>query len=73
MQTTRYYAIQLYGFPGYPFTKFYDSYKTLGAAKKAAALAIAEGWRMAEIYRDDPKKAGYFGVERELIETIDGI
>ncbi len=68
--TRRYYAIQVYGFPGHPFPKFYDSYLTLGAAKKAAALAIAEGWRMAEVFRDAPKKAGYFGIERELIETI---
>ena len=70
MQATRHYAIQLYGFPGYPFTKFYDSYKTLGAARKAAALAIAEGWRMVEVFRDAPERVGYFGIERDLIETI---
>jgi hypothetical protein len=70
MNATRYYAIQLYGFPGYPFTKFYDSYKTLGAAKKAAALAIADGWRMVEVFRDAPERVGYFGIERDLIETI---
>jgi hypothetical protein len=68
--TPRYYAIQVYGFPGHPFPKFYDSYKTMGAAKKAAADCLSEGWKMAEIYRDAPKQAGYFGVERELIETI---
>jgi len=73
MQTTRYYAIKLYGFPGCPFTKFYDSYKTLGAAKKAAALAIADGWRMVEVFRDAPERAGYFGIERDLIETIGSI
>lgn len=71
--TSRYYAIQVYGFPGHPFPKFYDSYKTMGAAKKAATEALSEGWKMAEIYRDAPKKAGYFGVERELVETINGI
>ena len=70
MKAPRYYAIQLYGFPGYPFTKFYDSYKTLGAARKAAALAIAEGWRMVEVFRDAPERVGYFGIERDLIETI---
>ena len=71
MQSTpRYYAVKVYGFPGHPFTAFYDSYKTMGAAKKAATEALSEGWRMAEIYRDAPKQAGYFGVERELIETI---
>jgi hypothetical protein len=70
MNATRYYAIQLYGFPGYPHTKFYDSYKTLGAARKAAAQAIADGWRMVEVFRDAPERAGYFGIERDLIETI---
>ena len=70
MNAPRYYAIQLYGFPGYPFTKFYDSYKTLGAARKAAAQAIADGWRMVEVFRDAPERAGYFGIERDLIETI---
>lgn len=70
MNAPRYYAIQLYGLPGHPFPKFYDSYKTLSAAKKAAALAIAEGWRMVEIFRDAPERAGYFGIERDLIETI---
>lgn len=70
MNAPRYYAIQLYGLPGHPFPKFYDSYLTLGAAKKAADLAIADGWRMVEIFRDAPERAGYFGIERDLIETI---
>ena len=70
MQSTRYYAVKVYGFPGHPFPMFYDSYRTMGAAKKAATDALSEGWKMAEIYRDAPKKAGYFGIERDLIETI---
>lgn len=73
MNAPRYYAIKLHGFPGHPFPKFYDSYKTLCAAKKAAAQALSDGWKMAEVFRDAPRKAGYFGIERDLIETIGSI
>lgn len=64
------YALKAYGFPGHPFPKFLDSYPTLTLARKAANDMRKDGWRMVEILRDLPRKPGYFGIERELIETL---
>lgn len=66
----RYYALNAYGLPGYPFPKFWDNYPTLTLARSAANQAIKDGWRMVEIYRDAPRKVDAVGVNRDLIETI---
>ena len=63
------YALTLYGHG--PFPKFMDSYKTLTQARASAAQAIKDGYRMVEILRDLPRKSGYFGIEREIIETLE--
>jgi hypothetical protein len=70
MTSPRYYSIKLYGRPGHPSPKFYDSYKTLSAARKVAAQALSEGWRSADIFRDAPRKPESVGIVRDLIETL---
>lgn len=65
----RLYALNAYGYPGHPFPKFLDSYPTLTLARAAAASMIRDGWRFVEVLRDKPRKPGYVGIERELIET----
>ena len=62
------YALNLYG--NGPFPKFMDCYKTLALARSTARQAIKDGYHTVEILRDLPRKPGYFGIERELIETI---
>lgn len=64
------YMVAAYGMPGHPFPKFWDSYPTLQHARKAAQQAIKDGWRMCEILRDIESTAGYFGIERELVEEL---
>jgi hypothetical protein len=66
---SRYYAINAYGYSGFP--KFWDNYKTLTQARAAAKQALADGYRMVEILRDLPSKPSYFGIERETIETLE--
>lgn len=68
----RYYAVKAYGMPELTFPKFWDSFPTLASARKTAKSAISDGFTMCEIYRDMPKKSGYFGIERELVETLGG-
>ena len=63
------YALTLYGHG--PFPKFMDSYKTLTQARASAAQAIRDGYHLAEILRDLPRKPSYFGIEREIIETLE--
>jgi hypothetical protein len=63
------YALTLYGHG--PFPKFWDNYKTLTQARAAAKQALADGYRMVEILRDLPSKPSYFGIEREIIETLE--
>ena len=67
--TRRYYAIRAYGFHGYPFPKFLDSYLTLDLARRDAMLLVKDGWRFAEVLRDEPKKPGYFYIERSIVES----
>ena len=64
------YMVAAYGMPGHPFPKFWDSYPTLQHARKAAQQAIKDGWRRCEILRGIESPAGYFGIERELMEEI---
>lgn len=65
----RYYALKLYANTGFP--KFYDSYKTLKQAQQVAKNAISEGfYHTVEIFKDLPQKPGYFGIEREVVETV---
>lgn len=66
----RLFAIQAYGMPGRPFPKFWDGYKTLTQARAAAKQAIRDGWRHCEILRDEPRKPGYFGIERTIVEQV---
>lgn len=70
MKTPRYFAVHAYGFPGHPFPKFWDNYKTLTAARQAARQALRDGWRECEILRDKPRAPGAVGVERETLETL---
>lgn len=65
---TRYYALRCYPHSGFP--KFYDSFKTLALARQWARQALKDGYHTVEILRDQPRKAGYFGIERELKETL---
>jgi hypothetical protein len=64
----RYYALKAYASTGFP--KFWDSYKTLTLARQWANQAIKDGYHTVEIMRDQPRKPGYVGIERELIETL---
>jgi len=64
----RYYAIKLYPYAGFP--KFWDSYKTLTQAREVARRNLGDHFHTAEIMRDAPKKPGYFGIERDVIETL---
>lgn len=64
------YMVAAYGMPGHPFPKFWDSYPTLAHARNAARQAIKDGWLSCEILRDIESPAGYFGIERELIEEV---
>lgn len=64
----RLYAIKVYGLGVFP--KFYDSYPTLALARSAAKSMLSEGWQTAEIMRDLPRTPGYFGIQREVIETM---
>lgn len=66
----RYYAVKAYGKHGLTFPKFWDSFPTLESARKTAKSAITDGFTMCEIYRDKPSVSGYFGIQREMVETI---
>ena len=70
MSNPRYYAVKAYGFPGHPFPKFWDSYKTLKQARAAARSAQADGWQYLEIMRDDVRQADSWGFGRSIVETI---
>ena len=63
----RYYAVKAYGFSTFP--SFHDSFPTFVMARKTAQALIKDGWRFAEVMRDDPRKPGYFGIERTIVET----
>jgi len=64
----RYYALRCFGIG--PFPKFYDSFKTLALARRWAQQAKKDGYHTVEILRDQPKRVGYFGIERELVEVL---
>jgi len=68
VKTPRYYALRCFAHTGFP--KFYDSFKTLALARQWARQALKDGYHTVEILRDQPKKVGYFGIERELVETL---
>ena len=70
MNTTRYYALSAYGFPGHPFPKFYDSYATMAQARRDADALVRDGWRYVEILRDAVKPAGYVGIPRDIVATV---
>jgi len=63
-----YYAVKAYGYTGFP--RFNDSLKTLTQARKIAKEYLKEGFHSYEIYKDLPRKTGYFGIERELVESF---
>lgn len=69
MKTPRYYSIRLYGLGAFP--KFIDSLKNMETVNRWIRMAKDDGYIMAEVYRDMPKVIGYFGVERELIKTLE--
>ena len=48
-----------------------DCYKTLTLARATARQALKDGYHRVEIMRDLPRKPGYFGIERETVETIE--
>lgn len=65
------FAIQCYGFPGHPFPHFKEC-KTLSTAKKAAAAAIADGWRRVEVLKRSKALAEVdTPLEWKLIKTIE--
>ena len=68
MKTPRYYALRCY--PPHGFPKFIDSFKTLALARSWAAQAIRDGYCSVEILRDQAMPSGYFGIQRDLIDTI---
>jgi hypothetical protein len=68
MKNPRYYALLCYPSTGFP--KFIDSFKTLALARSWAAQAIRDGYCSVEILRDQAMPSGYFGIERDLIDTI---
>ena len=69
MTTPRYYSLKLYGIGQFP--KFYDSFKNMETVNRWLKMAKDDGFKLAEIYREIPGKIGYFGVERELIKTVE--
>ena len=64
------FAIRCYGFPGYAFPHF-SEFKTLTAAKKSAAAALAEGWRMVEVLKRSALAEVDAQLEWKLIKTIE--
>ena len=64
------FAIKCYGFPGYAFTHF-RMFKTLTAAKKAAAAALAEGCRMVEVLKREALAEADAPLEWKLIKTME--
>jgi hypothetical protein len=68
MKQPRYYALRCYASTGFP--KFYDSFKTLALARQWAKQALKDGYHTVEVLRDEPRKVGYFGIERELLEIL---
>ena len=69
MKTQRYYSLKLYGIGQFP--KFYDSFRNMETINRWLKMAKDDGFRFAEIYREKPQNTGYFGVERELIKTVE--
>lgn len=66
-------GLKMYSLTAYPtsgFPKFMDSYKTLTQIRKVAADLIKDGYAMIEIKKDQKMPSGYFGIQRDLIETI---
>jgi hypothetical protein len=61
------YALKLYGIG--PFPKFIDNLRDMRTVKKWLAMAKSDGYREADIFKDAPKKPGYFGIERQLVRT----
>ena len=64
----RYYSLRCYAQTGFP--KFIDAFGTLAVARKWAAQALKDGYVTVEILRDQPNKIGYFGAERDLVDTV---
>ena len=64
------FAIRCYRLPGYAFTHFRE-FKTARAAKKAAAAALAEGWRMVEVLKRSDLAKVDAQLEWKLIKTIE--
>ncbi len=65
---TFYYSLRCYPSGGFP--KFIDSFKSLELARQWAKQALTDGYTSVEILRELPGKVGYFGVEREILETL---
>jgi hypothetical protein len=63
-----YYSLRCYPSAGFP--KFIDSFKTLELARQWARQALKDGYHTVEILHDLPNKVGYFGIEREILETL---
>jgi hypothetical protein len=63
-----YYSLRCYPSAGFP--KFIDSFKTLELARQWAKQALKDGYHTVEILHDLPNRQGYFGIEREILETL---
>jgi hypothetical protein len=64
----RYYSVKCYPSEGFPM--FMDLFKTLEHARRAAMQALKDGFHLAEILQENPDRIGIFGIERDLVETV---
>ena len=62
------YSLRCYPSAGFP--KFIDAIKTHELARQRAAQSLKDGHHTVEIMRETPDKIGYFGIERELVQTL---
>lgn len=67
-QSKRLYGVKAYGHTGFP--KWAGNIPTLSAARKWAKSYISDGYHSYEIMREQPRKAGYFGTEWEIVESF---
>jgi hypothetical protein len=63
------YLVKAYSI-GQTFPSWNDNHKTLKQAIYTANNYFKDGFYLIEIYKDNPKKIGYFGIERDLIQTL---
>ena len=65
---TRYYSIKLFGLG--PFPRFMDAFKNMETVNRWLAMAKADGYTSAEVYRETVDQPAIFGVNRELVKEV---